>query len=163
MSTAPNALPFVSARNLLRLGMWLLALLGILQVHQFDGLFGHAICGPWGCGPPVSALVGYHGFWFLLLVPLAILLKSSVRSESLRNLGLGLLLLSGLGVVSLLLLDGLNNSAAERYLLQWCAFRIATFVDVPLVQLGLVGVWMFFATPQNHDKQAIVVEADRDA
>lgn len=149
MSIAPKARPMISAWNLFLLALWSLALFGILQVHQFEGLFGHAVCGPWGCGPPVSALVGYHGFWFLLLLPITAILKHRLPSANSRSLGFGCVLLSAVGLVSLLLIDGLNNSAAENYPLQWCAFRVATFVDLPLVQIGLAGIWMVFTSQKS--------------
>jgi hypothetical protein len=34
---------------------------------------GHSICGPWGCGPPLSSLLVWHGFVTILLVPSAII------------------------------------------------------------------------------------------
>ena len=58
-----------SVRTGLLFGAWVFALLGTLQVHRWEGLLGgHAICGPWGCGPFLSALIGYHGFWLILLL-----------------------------------------------------------------------------------------------
>ena len=57
-------------------------------------------------------------------------------------MGTGLIALSFAGTLALLLYEGLDNSAAENYPLQWCLFRVATFVDFPLVQLGLAGLWL---------------------
>jgi len=158
MSTADEPSELLSVRNVFLLAAWAAALFGTLQVHQLEGLFGHAICGPWGCGPPVSALLGYHGFWFLLILPLAAIFKSRLSRTKARSFGHGFLLLSAAGIVALLLLEGMNNSAAEKYPLRWCAFRVATFVDFPLIQLGLAGLWLQWktrSTPGSH-----VIETD---
>ncbi|MEM8947661.1 MAG: hypothetical protein AAGD11_21000 [Planctomycetota bacterium] len=128
--------------TLLLFAGWSLALFGALQVHRFEASFGYWVCGPWGCGPPVSALVGYHAFWTLLIVPPAAILRHRRNVDRVRNVGLAALLISVSGIVALLLIDGWNNSSAEQYLLRWCLFRVATFVDIPLVQLGLVGFWL---------------------
>lgn len=142
MSAPVETSSLLSVRNLLMLAIWSAALFGTLQVHQSEGLFGHAICGPWGCGPPVSALVGYHTFWCLLILPVALILRRQCCGVTVRNLGAGLILVSVSGIIALLLYEGLNNSAAEKYFVRWCSFRVATFIDFPLVQLGLAGLWL---------------------
>jgi len=146
MTASTHSTPTVrtlSIRQLLiPLALWAAALFGVLQVRHWEGLLGHAICGPWGCGPPVSALVAYQGFWFVLILPVVVVAKRLIGSAAARNWGLGLVLISIAGILGLLLLEGLNNSRAEQYPLQWCGFRIATLIDLPLVQLGLAGVWL---------------------
>jgi len=132
----------LSWRNLLLLTAWVLAAFGTLQVHRLEDVLGHAICGPWGCGPPVSALVGYHGFWLLLLLPLGWLMKSRLTGARAQQLGTWLCVAAVAGIIALLVAEGWNNRAAHQYLLQWCFFRIATFVDFPLMQLGLLGLWL---------------------
>lgn len=137
-----NSPPLLSTRRIVAIVVWAAALFGTLQIHQYPNLFGHSVCGPWGCGPPTSALVSYHGFWFVLILPAAWILSQLLSASTTHKLGLGLLLASVAGIAALLLLEGLDNSAAEQYLLRWCLFRVATFVDVPLVQLGLAGLLM---------------------
>lgn len=131
-----------TTRRLILLASWVLAILGTLQIHRTSLLEACSICGPWGCGPPASALVGYHVFWSLLVFPAAWILKSRWCAVTARHLGTGLMALSLAGTVALLLYEGLDNSAAENYPLRWCLFRVATFVDFPLVQLGLAGLWL---------------------
>lgn len=164
MSSPVGTTSLLSVRNLLWLVAWMLALFGVLQVHQLEGMFGHAICGPWGCGSPVSALIGYHAFWCLLIWPGVLILGSRWCRNTRRHLGSGLMLVSVAGIASLLLLDGLNNSAAERYLLRWCLFRVATFVDFPLVQLGIAGLWLRIRASRAsvcHEGQKTESENDR--
>jgi len=117
----------------------------VLQVHQLEDLFGHSICGPWGCGPPISALIGYHGFWLLLMVLPAWWLKQQLASATLQRLGTSLLLVAMVGIVLLLVIDGWQTwqrTAMRPYLVQRSMFRLATFIDFPLVQLGLIGLWL---------------------
>lgn len=142
MAASIQTAPLLSTRNLLAFAGWTLALFGTLQVHNLEGQLGHAICGPWGCGPPVSALVGYHAFWCLLIFPVALILGGRMCGVTRRHLGTGLVLVSVAGIAALLLLEGLDNSAAEAYPLRWCLFRVATFVDFPLAQLGIAGIWL---------------------
>lgn len=145
MSTILNSSSFVSGRNLLLLAVWAAGLFGVLQVHLLEGWFGHAICGPWGCGPPESALIGYHGFWLLLMVLPTWWLKHTWASASLQRLGTGLLLVAAVGIVLLLAVDGWQTwqrEAMRPYMVQRSFFRLATFIDFPLVQFGLIGLWL---------------------
>ena len=135
----------ISVRNFFLFFAWAAGLFGVLQVHQLEGWFGHALCGPWGCGPPVSALIGYHGFWLLLMLLPAWWLKQQLSSAALRRLGTGLLLVAAVGIAMLLAIDGWQTwqrTAMRPYMLQRGFFRLATFVDFPLVQLGLIGWWL---------------------
>ena len=147
----------MTIRNLLLLGAWVAVLFGVLQVHHFESLFGHAICGPWGCGPPVSALIGYHGFWLLLMLLPAWWLKQQLSSATLRRLGTGLLLMAAVGIVLLLAIDGWQTwqrEAMRSYIVQRCFFRLATFVDFPLVQLGLIGLWLRNSRQTNNSPES---------
>lgn len=144
MAISTGMTSLLSLRNLLLFGSWSLALIGSLQIHQLGGRLGHAVCGPWGCGPPVAALIGYHTFWCLLIFPAALILRVRWCPRACRHLGVGLLIVGIVGTVALLLIDGFNNAAAETYPLRWSMFRIVTFVDFPLLQLALTGVWLRF-------------------
>jgi len=56
-----------------------------------------------------------------------------------------LLLVAVVGIVLLLMIDSWQTWQQVRlqpYILQRCFFRLATFVDFPLVQLGLIGLWL---------------------
>ncbi len=55
-------------QNTLLLVAWAATVWGVLQVDRLPGQWGH-VCGPRGCGPPVKALVIWHAFWVMLLVP----------------------------------------------------------------------------------------------
>lgn len=152
MSTPSHSL--FSLRTFLLLAAWSLALFGSLQAHQWEGLFGHANCGPGECGPPVAALMGYHGFWLLVLLLPAWLFKQQASAAMASRVGLGLALIAVVGVALLLAIDAGEYWHVERmrpYLLQRLLFRVATFVDFPLVQLGLIGLWL--RSPKEPEKE----------
>ena len=132
-------------RKLFWFALWALAMYGTLQFHRLEGLLGHAICGPWGCGPPLEALVGYHAFWFLLIVPPALLASSLVPSEQAIRIG-SLLAIAGLGALLLVVVEDavryLRTARGLEYLFQRILFRLITFVDFPLAPIGLAGLAM---------------------
>ena len=57
-------------KTMLMLLLWEAGLYAVLNVRQVESLNVHAICGTWGCGPPLSALISWHGFWLLLVAPI---------------------------------------------------------------------------------------------
>ncbi|MBP86470.1 MAG: hypothetical protein CMJ64_07120 [Planctomycetaceae bacterium] len=74
------------------LSAWAAALFGVLQIGLAlgHGVDEHSFCGPWGCGPPTSALIGWHGFWLLLAGPLVGLAMYAWSARRLRNVGIAL-------------------------------------------------------------------------
>ena len=59
----------------MRIGLYLLGWFGLmfvgLQIQQLD--LGHWLCGQWGCGPPVAAVLGMHVFWLAVILPPSIM------------------------------------------------------------------------------------------
>jgi len=127
------------------LAVWVAAMYGSLQLHHIEASFGHAICGPWGCGPPTMALVGYHAFWLLLIVPPAMVASFYLPADRAIRIG-SILAILGLGALAwVVIADGINfwqTARGSKYLLQRILFRVATFVDFPLGPLGLAGLAM---------------------
>jgi len=91
----------------------------------------------------VAALVGYHGFWLLLLLPAALILAKNLPLESAKRVGGVLALFGIMSVLVLIAVDAVKylQHSSSQYLLQRCFFRLATFVDFPLVPMGLAG-WL---------------------
>src|SRR5262245_30063099 len=57
-------------RHLLWVGAWGLAVYGVLVFGTLPLDLGeHDLCGPWGCLPPIQALISLHAFWVLVLLP----------------------------------------------------------------------------------------------
>lgn len=142
--------PGTYGRTLLMLGGWGCGSFGMLQLHSLPVDFGHGICGPWGCGPPVQALLACHGFW---LVSFAALLWACRTGRSLRHLflvGRVALLLGTLGLIGVALHEAIvwwphvgelqRSYAVQRYL-----FSLVVLTDVPVAEVTLFGAcatWM---------------------
>lgn len=123
---------------------WAAALYGSLQIYHLE-LGGHSICGAWGCGPTDTALIGYHTFWLVLILPIVPIAIRMAPAARVRNWGTVLAIAGVAGLIVLALVDGVHywqTSHASQYLVQRCLFRLATFVDIPLAQIVLVGLLM---------------------
>jgi hypothetical protein len=123
---------------------WIAALYGLLSLHRLTADWGHDICGPWGCGPPLQALIGWHGFWFVAAsLPVALAVRTWPKKRQ-WWIGLGLV---ATGLIGVLAIVGVQCFAAYQavsqgqpaYLIQRCLFNLATFVNVPLVPMILAG------------------------
>ena len=132
----------------MRLGIglcvWAAMLWGVLRVANLPGDWGHGICGPWGCGPPLQALVACHGFWLVLTLPIVCMLISGLSPHWRIRLGVGLFLTGVAGLTAIVvyqavvwLPDALPFQRA--YFPQRCLFVLATLVDWPVVPLLLSG------------------------
>ena len=67
---------------------WGLAGYAVLSLGQLPGEFGHSLCGPWGCLPPLQALAAMHLFWALALLPLIVLALAKGQPHHLRLAGM---------------------------------------------------------------------------
>ena len=131
----------LALRNLVWLTLWIAVLFGTLEFHRWSGSLGRVICGPWGCGPPVAALLGYHAFWIVLLVPVCVLLGANIWPSQAIRLGGVLILVGVTGLVAIVVADGVDywQSVGGGYLIQRAGFCVATCVDVPLAQIAGAG------------------------
>ena len=144
MAAQPSATKLLAPSHLGWFAVWVAALFGALQIHRVSGWSGHSICGPWGCGPPIEALLSYHGFWLVLLLPAGIVAGRTLPPTEAARWGAALAIAAIVGIVTLAAVDAarwlsLAHDDAHRYLVQRCFFRLATFVDFPLVQLAVAG------------------------
>lgn len=127
---------------------WGMALWGALQLGNLSGEWGH-VCGPWGCGPPVKALVTWHAFWAVFLVLPTLLAIWHLPAKWLRRAGLAVTLVGLMGLVGIAVWEAFHwlpqvSQAEQQHLAARYLFAIATLVDIPIVQLTLVGIvwWM---------------------
>ena len=135
----------ISRRMILGLVGWAGALYAVLSLSSISGNWGHTICGPWGCGPPLQALLGCHGFWVLLLTPPAIMAIRRWSGRTLQQAGIALGIVAVLGLVGIVVWDSVTwlpkaSDWHRQYLIERCLFVVATLVDVPLVPLSLIGI-----------------------
>jgi len=138
---------------------WAAALWGVLQIASLPGDWGHWICGPWGCGPPVQALVACHGFWTVLIAPVVGFSIYVGNSRHRRWWG-RLFFLSGmLGIAAIIVYQvGIWLPEAtpyqRPYLVQRCLFILATTVDVPLVPMTLAGLALWSSAALEEQRMA---------
>ena len=137
----------LSLMRLALIPIWGGALWGSLQIHALDLQLGHGICGPWGCGPPLEALIGFHAFWLSLILPFAICIGWFLPTTVVRRIGLSVLLAGCIGAVGLVGWDVVTyamKSESTEYLLQRGLFTLATTVDIPTMQTTLAGAVLAF-------------------
>jgi hypothetical protein len=126
------------------LTVWVAALYGVLSLHRISADLGHDICGPWGCGPPLQALLAWHGFWLVFAtLPVAM----AVTHWPKRRQWWAGVALTSTGLIGVLAIVGVQCFVAFQdvsrgqpaYLWQRSLFNLATFLDVPLVPMILTG------------------------
>ena len=121
--------------RLFALTAWFGAVWGALQIHKLDLQLEQSICGVWGCGPPTEALIGYHTFWMLLLLPLVVSLRRS-WPERCQRIGWITLSLASLVLLLQVGFDAISfarRSGSTHYLLERAGFTLATSVDLPVI------------------------------
>jgi len=133
-------------------GLWGAGLMLVLQVHQLPVGNSHAICGPWGCGPPLPALISYHGFWLVLLSLPTALICRFLPTRPLLLVG-GTAVLAGLlGIAGVIYWEATHwlpqvQAIQKEYFRQRCLFSVAMLVDVPMVQILLAGTTLLVTVP----------------
>lgn len=130
--------------------VWVVALFGVLRIHHVSGTLTHSFCGVWGCGPPTEALISYHGFWFVLMLPPVIGGIWYLPVEWLKTSGLVLFAIGALGVTAILswaAYDWLANAAdfQKQFVVNRCVLVLVSLIDLPVMQLGLYGAVLFVA------------------
>lgn len=130
-------------KYLLSIPIWIAALFGSVQIYRLDLNLGHSICGAWGCGPPVEALIGYHSFWLVLIVPIATLTGLVLPVRFQRYLGWALLVGGLLAAATYVVRDGLwyhEKSGSWEHVTQRAWFALVTGVDHPMFQVAIAGL-----------------------
>jgi len=123
---------------------WGLAGYAVLSLGQLPGEFGHSLCGPWGCLPPLQALAAMHLFWLLVLVPPVGWGLARAQPARLRLAGMLLFFGSLLGIAVVVGRDLLAwlRSVPHEFRAYWARralYTLGTLSDVPLLQGLLAG------------------------
>ena len=155
-----NALSLTSRRLAWRLGLWGLSSWLVLRLHDAPFAGEHSICGPWGCGPTIPALLAAHGFWLITLVPLAYWARSSLSASRAIVLGRILLGLSAGGITSVAIWElahwpTTDHAELRAYTVQHGLFALATLVEVPLTQGLLAGLILAWTTRRSAPDGAV--------
>jgi len=157
-------------RIVCEVSVWGAALFGVLRIgiaapHGFDE---HSICGPWGCGPPTSALIGWHGFWLLLTALPAGIAIYNLPPRWLRNLGaalvtVGLLILIGIGIWEAATWLPLFSPGEPTYAVQRYLFSLVTMTDVPTIPVALSGIALLIAYRVKRPRHQLAATAQKTA
>jgi len=114
----------------------------------------HSICGPWGCGPPVSALLSVHLGWAAILLPPVFYLprRLGAYASHSRKLGGVLLAVAITGILAMVAWQlatwyPASDPSVRPYFWNRCGFVIVTAVDWPLAQLTIAGAWLLLTGP----------------
>lgn len=152
--------------TLLKTGAWTAALFGVLSLQYLpDRFFGeHTVCGSWGCGAPLPALLACHGFWLVLVAPATVYAARRLAPISVWRLGAGLVALAGIGFVAIAVWQGATwwqsvDPSLHRYAVQRYLFVLATLTDVPILETLVAGVTLWWAGIWRIDS-AIPPQAD---
>ncbi|REK17426.1 MAG: hypothetical protein DWQ37_06455 [Planctomycetota bacterium] len=123
--------------------IWGSVLYGALSLRDIETPFDYAMCGPWGCFPPLSAVAACHAGWLIVLTPALFWAHHHLlHSVSWKIAGA---VLTAIGAVSAaivavraLWLD--RGSIDQTYPVQKLALNVFTTTDFPIVPLLVLGV-----------------------
>lgn len=136
--------------------VWGLVLTGTLSMANLPGDWGHSVCGAWGCGPPLQALVACHVAWLVLLFPPVIIARRFVATKTLRRAAASVLLIAVAGLLAvaanqyLTWLDHVSQWQRQFYW-QRVGFVILTTVELPILELaGLATLILLWSLGSRH-------------
>jgi len=147
-------------RRCLIFSVWGLVLTGSLSITNWTGDWGHSVCGAWGCGPPLQALVACHLSWLVVLGPSSRLLLSRASRRVVFLVGttgltLALLTASAIGIHEHMNWASQVSELQQEYYWHRVGFVILTTVEIPVLEFtGLSTVLLLWAMiagkPENH-------------
>ena len=127
--------------------VWAGGVYGVLNIGAISGhgVDARGICGPWGCGPPISALVAWHGFCSLLALPVVGVLVWQWPARRIKVAALALLVLAIGLFVTIAVWEAVTwlpkiDEGQPTYFMQRCLFSVATWVDVPVIPVTFTGI-----------------------
>lgn len=146
---------FATCIRLAGLFVWGLVLTGTLSISQWPGDWGHSVCGAWGCGPPLQALVACHGSWLVLLLPMSVIAVPRVSERTLRLtavIALSFALVGLMGVAVHEYLTWYERASTWQRPFYWrrVGFIILTTVEVPLMQALVLSLLVLSTTTRRH-------------
>jgi hypothetical protein len=131
---------------------WFAALDAVLQLQRLpDHVFGpHSVCGPWGCGAPLPALLACHGFWAILLAPPTVLAVHYLPTKLARRLGVGLIAAAVSAMVAIAAWEAAHwlpqvLPSQRHFFVERCLFSLVTLTDAPIMQVLVAGLCLCFA------------------
>ncbi|QDT36655.1 hypothetical protein [Stratiformator vulcanicus] len=128
------------------LAAWGASMIFVLQQSLFVGLTDRNYCGPWGCGPPVEALLSFHAFWLVFFAGPVAVLSLMLPPRRLASAGFAISVASAALTIAFLLQRRSLWLAREldspQYAWAFARHELWTLVDFPIVQFFLAGLVM---------------------
>ncbi len=148
---------------------------GVLSLRNLPGEYSHYLCGPWGCLPPIQALLAVHGFWGVVIAPFVWRYARLRTRRELFRAGGWLSSLALLGILCSFAYTwwGLRDYHVRSFVTFYLGRALgglATQTDLPLVQIWIAGIALIAlglrsnievsdAAPENaHSKVASVLD-----
>ncbi len=131
------------------LAIWAGTLAGTLAIANLPGDWGHSVCGVWGCGPPLQALVGCHASWLVALLPVGMLVRSAISPATFRIVAMSSLFIALAGVALVSIHETCTwfmsvGDSVKAYLGHRIVFVLLTTIELPILELlGLSGLALF--------------------
>lgn len=152
---------FVSFMRLAGLIVWGLVLTGTLSIAQWPGDWGHSVCGAWGCGPPLQALVACHSSWLVILLPMTVIAVQRVSERTLQLsavivLSFALVVLLGVAIHEYLTWYERASAWQRPFFWRRVGFVILTTVEVPMLQTLALSLLVLSATTRRHQFRSAV-------
>ena len=99
------------------------------------------MCGVWGCGPPLQALVACHVAWLVVLIPPALIARRFVATKTLKRTSVSTLLFAVTGSLVIATNQYLTWLAyasewQRQFYWQRVGFVILTTVELPILELA---------------------------
>lgn len=146
-----------SLRIIAGIVVWGFVFLATLSIGHVRADWGHGVCGPWGCGPPLQALMACHLSWLVVLLPLAALIQTQITERYTRLLGtmlitFGLVCIMGIIAYELFTWWPSATEFHRRYLWQRLGFAIVTQIDLPVIESIFTGCLVCVQAGNRHTR-----------
>lgn len=144
---------------------WGITLTGTLSIANLPGNWGNSVCGAWGCGPPLQALLACHASWLVVLVPMAVVASRTLNAQSVRRGSIIGLAIATTGALVFALHDYFTwyAEASEwqrSYYAHRVGFSILTTVETPVFEIAGISAVQLFGLKRRVRRSQEAVSAD---
>lgn len=165
---------FANATRCAGLVFWGLGLSATLSIANRQGDWGHSVCGVWGCGPPLQALVACHVSWLVVLSPIMAGIRGYASAQTARRVAASGIIVALLGALGFVLYEYWTwyvpaSEWLRSFFWRRVGFVILTTVEVPLLEFaGLSAILFLIASTRlprrlgdNRYRGSLTEPADR--
>ena len=144
---------------------WGITLTGTLSIANLPGDWGNSVCGVWGCGPPLQALVACHASWLVVLVPMAVIASRSLTAQWVHRGAIIGLAIATTGALVFALHEYFTwyAEASEwqrSYYAHRVGFSILTTVETPVFEIAGVSAFQLAGSMRRVRRSQETVSAD---